>query len=488
MTRRPAIALAAWWMLPVLSGCLAWGSEKAHDPRLGGVVIDGALDCDRAWVVNCDEAEEDPSAPWILRPLRLERRPIMEGDRIPSVGLDAINLRRGLVVRDFDLRGFEEAIRANATGCGDCHIVIEHGTVESSRLLEKEGPPDECELFPGTSGIEVRYPTRLTVSDVSMDLAGGGVLCLWPHFMMPAGGSTGLYVIGTGAFETRLANLNIEARRPSAGSGVRIESLRPEDAVLAADGIRALGFEWGLEFDGREASIRNAEIACGDVPIDAIHGATPLGREVFVGIWLQLLQRVELDRISVRNCLSAGIWTDHNGFEHYRLSNFTVSSSTVGLYLWSNSALQVAPSVPRSAAQIQHGTVEANALAGIEVNSFPAAFRNVRILDNGRGGNSSWLEGHEPRGGFWAENAPQHLGLSLTDSVVQGNAPYGLLATSHYNDVESASFVDARNNWWGDPNGPRLRVERLPQASLLERGSGDFVSEGVLFAPFRSGP
>src|SRR5205823_13231062 len=56
-------------------------------------------------------------------------------------------------------------------------------------------------------------------------------------------------------------------------------------------------------------------------------------------------------------------------------------------------------------------------------------------------------------------------GIVVTDSYIVGNSVYGVVNSS-------SSVVDARNNYWGAPNGPR------------PLGSGDAITANVNVIPF----
>ena len=59
---------------------------------------------------------------------------------------------------------------------------------------------------------------------------------------------------------------------------------------------------------------------------------------------------------------------------------------------------------------------------------------------------------------------------SASQNCIEGNAIYGV----HSLNPASAPFA---NNWWGDASGPRHAAGNLG-------GTGDWVSDGVLYAPF----
>ncbi len=64
--------------------------------------------------------------------------------------------------------------------------------------------------------------------------------------------------------------------------------------------------------------------------------------------------------------------------------------------------------------------------------------------------------------------------ITLRDNQILGNAAYGVANIN-------SEILDARENWWGDASGPYHPI-------LNALGTGNAVTDGVLFEPWRTGP
>ena len=112
------------------------------------------------------------------------------------------------------------------------------------------------------------------------------------------------------------------------------------------------------------------------------------------------------------------------------------------LYLYSNDAT------------IRESTITKSANRGITVSSAQPRIESNTIRENPVG--VYCLNGAQPK--VWANR-------------IEDNSSYGV------QNMAPATPVDARNNWWGDASGPTYPATN-------PGGSGDVVSDGVLFSPW----
>lgn len=445
--RARLVVPAAVILIAVLAGCLGSTDQKSHTgpAELVPAVRLTPVSCDPDVVSNCDEVADDPTAPYRIEDLRIRSGEDVDADPgAVSVGVLIQGIERDVVIRDLVVDGPVYGMFIRNVSCDDCEIRV-HGYDFAA--------PDAS----AATGIHVEgFHGKLEVSHAAMQVPGGG---------STEQANTSEAMPG-GAFELHInPSYGIDLKERTAGVTVLLDSIR----IHAESRTLGAGIQMG-HFPGSTGST----LVASEVEI---HGFR-------IGMWLGDMDSVDIaDTLLHHNNLSLGIGGSRSptGAGTVQMSNVTVHNATFGMTLSRTDG-----AVPASLAGLR---LVDNAHAGAYINATRARVTDSVVRSNGRGWPSERPTVQPERfGGIVVSKGIDDrqpgdgaFRVAIHDSAFSGNVPFAL--------SNRGEPIDARENWWNDPMGPRVNVTFGPaSAGPIGQGAGEIITDGVEYSPWKRAP
>lgn len=450
----PLVPVAAGLLLILLfAGCLSPvrvsdSRTVSGTPRITPAVHLAPRNCPSDVVSNCAEITADPDVPYRIEGLSISGDRDSEGDplEVPT-GVLIEELDRGVILQDVWIEDFDRGIVIRNMSCGSCRVAVQNSDVSLRDGAVHRGW--------GQAGIEVvNFAGRLSVERSIITLGGGGqgnpVELPW-NAALQVSASAGVTVKGrTSGLTVTLADVRLKAIQPAEGWGVQVGlGGLHEGTILPPSG-------------GVSLTASDAEVSGFDT-----------------GIAVQHARSVRLEGTRVTSARQ-GIWVKQS--DAFSAEDVTVRNASVGAYL-----LDVDETQP---AEMQDLLLHGQRLAGLYLNATRARITDSNFIGNGHGWPSDEPTA-EPRrfGGLVVSKGindrwvgDDAFRVQVHGSSFEANVPFAL--------SNNGEPIDARNNWWNDSEGPRVKASLGPATvGPVGDGDGEVISDRIQYAPWlRSEP
>lgn len=444
----------------LLAGCIQDGAA----PSVSGVLRISGDACDPSVISNCLRAAEDGNVPWIVRDVNLS------GDGSNLVGIEVSGISRSLVVRDFRAEGFAVGVRIKDVDCTDCTITLENGVIESQDPIDIRQADANEEI--STNGIQVMDTSAsMVVRNLSARLSGGGAIRMLGDAELRFGGSQGFHLRNSTGSVT-LTDASFEAATSSVGYAVAAKPLAADGrSSFRATNVSFSGFYGGFDLGGqRSIALRSVQVDCGT------YGIRVQGANLDVG----LTDSLRVHDLNVSGCSETGL--SIHWVPSVEVVRFNVSQSKIGVYLQSFKPDTFMGPLGTSIGHLfRDGLLADNNATGLRIDhAGNVTIDRARFLRNGQANGE---DDAADRGGLVISREDE---VVVSNSSFDGNARYGATVWSQPGGTGlNHRPLDARHNWWGDANGPRVQAGDHAPVGL---GDGDVVTEDVLFTPFLTSP
>lgn len=177
---------------------------------------------------------------------------------------------------------------------------------------------------------------------------------------------------------------------------------------------------------------------------------------------------VWIARVTLRDCAEEALRL--NGNDRVRIEDVTLEGARTGAYIESDTVENIV--------DLRRVFIAGSMQYGIFLNKGAARLTDSVLREDGDG--RSWSS-TEPCAS--AAVCLLHGSLVARNTSFEGNDAYAIHA------IQADPSADARENWWGDAKGPRVRpAQDAADLPPVGAGNGDAVSEGVDFYPFLESP